>query len=245
MKYMGSKNRIAKHILPIILKDRKDDQWYVEPMVGGANLIDKVEGNRIGNDINKYVISLLIEVQKGYIPEKITKEEYKQIKDNQYNYPEHIIGWVGIGCSYSGKWFGGYAGEYRKIRNYQQETINSLLKQKRQLEGVIFLSKNYFEIEYPENSIIYCDPPYEGTTKYKDGFNHSEFWEWCRNKSKKGHSVFVSEYKAPEDFKCVWQKNISSSLSANGKIGGNKISTEKLFIYNPNKTNNFNENLDF
>ena len=42
MKYMGSKARIAKHILPIILKDRKPNQWYSEPFTGGANLIDKV-----------------------------------------------------------------------------------------------------------------------------------------------------------------------------------------------------------
>lgn len=36
MKYMGSKNRIAKEILPIILRDRKPNQWYVEPFVGGG-----------------------------------------------------------------------------------------------------------------------------------------------------------------------------------------------------------------
>ncbi len=41
---MGSKARIAKHILPIILKDRKDGQWYVEPFVGGANLIEEKTG---------------------------------------------------------------------------------------------------------------------------------------------------------------------------------------------------------
>lgn len=52
MKYMGSKNRIAKYILPIILKDRKECQWYVEPFVGGCNTIDKVVGNRIGSDIH-------------------------------------------------------------------------------------------------------------------------------------------------------------------------------------------------
>jgi len=44
MKYMGSKNRIAKHLLPIMLAERKPDQWWVEPFVGGANMIDKVEG---------------------------------------------------------------------------------------------------------------------------------------------------------------------------------------------------------
>ena len=52
MKYMGSKARIAKYILPIILKDRKPDQWYVEPFVGGCNTIDKVEGLRLGSDAN-------------------------------------------------------------------------------------------------------------------------------------------------------------------------------------------------
>ena len=54
MKYMGSKNRIAKHILPIILKDRKEGQWYVEPFVGGANIRDKVECKRIGSDSKHY-----------------------------------------------------------------------------------------------------------------------------------------------------------------------------------------------
>jgi len=50
MKYMGSKSRIANDILPIILKDRKQDQYYVEPFCGGLNVIDKVDGNRIAND---------------------------------------------------------------------------------------------------------------------------------------------------------------------------------------------------
>ena len=47
MKYMGSKARHAKEMLPIILKDRKEGQWYVEPFVGGCNMIDKVNGNRL------------------------------------------------------------------------------------------------------------------------------------------------------------------------------------------------------
>lgn len=36
MKYMGSKARHAKELLPIILANRKQGQWYVEPFVGGA-----------------------------------------------------------------------------------------------------------------------------------------------------------------------------------------------------------------
>ena len=58
MKYMGSKARHAKEILPIILSTRKEDQWYVEPFVGGANVIDKVDGKRIGADINEPLIGM-------------------------------------------------------------------------------------------------------------------------------------------------------------------------------------------
>lgn len=54
-----------------------------------------------------------------------------------------------------------------------------------------------------------------------------------RNISKQGHTVYVSEYKAPNDFECVWKKEAKSSLSANGKIGGNKLSVEKLFKFSP------------
>jgi DNA adenine methylase len=54
-----------------------------------------------------------------------------------------------------------------------------------------------------------------------------------RNISKQGHTVFVSEYNSPADFVCVWQKETKSSLSANGKIGGNKVSVEKLFKFSP------------
>lgn len=57
MKYMGSKNRIAKEILPIILAHRTPNQWWVEPFVGGGNMIDKVTGNRLGSDNDKVFIS--------------------------------------------------------------------------------------------------------------------------------------------------------------------------------------------
>ena len=30
-----------------------------------------------------------------------------------------------------------------------------------------------------------------------------------------GHKIFVSEYSMPDDFKCVWQKEIVSSLTKN------------------------------
>tara|TARA_R110000744_G_scaffold353575_1_gene459921 strand:+ start:379 stop:1092 length:714 start_codon:yes stop_codon:yes gene_type:complete len=235
MKYMGSKNRFAKELLPIILKDRAPEQWYVEPMVGGANMIDKVEGNRLGADFNEYLADMWQALTDGWVPkEHYTKEEYTDIKNNKENYPKYLVGYVGINCSYSGKWFGGYAGITQTkggVRDYQKEAFNNVTKQLKDLQNVIFEHKDYKNLTIPNKSIVYCDPPYEGTTKYKDGFNHTDFWDWVRNKTNQGHQVFVSEYKAPEDFKCVWEKETKSSLSANGKSGGNKLSTEKLFVY--------------
>ena len=44
MKYIGSKNKISKHIVPIIQKaiDENNIDIYYEPFVGGANMIDKI-----------------------------------------------------------------------------------------------------------------------------------------------------------------------------------------------------------
>ena len=80
MKYMGSKNRIAKHILPIMLKDRKEGQYWVEPFVGGANMIDKVEGNRIGADFNESVIKALKFIRDCSTPksnDEYNNDDYK------------------------------------------------------------------------------------------------------------------------------------------------------------------------
>ena len=234
MKYMGSKNRIAKHILPIILKDRKDGQWYVEPFVGGANIIDKVDGNRIGGEFNEYIARMWQSLVCGWSPEKVDKDTYINIKNNKSNYKPDLVGWVGIACSYSGKWFGGFAGKVSTKggdRDYQEEAHKNLRKQINSLLNVKFIHSSYERLEVPSQSIIYCDPPYAGTTQYKDEFNHEDFFNWCREKSKDGHKVFISEYNAPDDFVCVWHQEVKSSLSANGKSGGSKRSIEKLFVH--------------
>jgi len=244
MKYMGSKNRIAKEILPIILKNRKENQWYVEPFVGGANMIDKVNGNRIGSDINNYLIEALISIRDCLcdLPKnnkEFTESDYKNLRKNDdYKYK----GYAGFAFSYSGKWLGGWSRDSLNKRDYVNESYKNALNQSESLKGIRFLNESYDKLQIPNNSIIYCDPPYEGTTSYRDGFNHSDFWQWCRDKTIEGHMVYVSEYNAPNDFKCIWNKKIVSSLT---KDTGSKKALEKLFIYKPNQNETFNENLEF
>ena len=108
MKYMWSKNRIAKYLLPIILKDRKEWQWYVEPFVWGANMIDKVDGNRIGADINEYNIILFQWLLNWLIPpDSCSEEKYKEIKDKKEKTFETSFIWYW--CSYWWKFFDTYA----------------------------------------------------------------------------------------------------------------------------------------
>lgn len=228
MVYMGSKNRIAKELIPIITKDLKPNQWYVEPFVGGANMIDKIEHPyKLGADNNKYLIALLEAVQNGQeLPEYITKDEYITVKTNKDNYPDWYVGFVGFVSSFRAKFFGGYSGYCTTKtgiqRNYIKERINNILKQN--LDGIKLVCSSYDALDIPANSIIYCAPPYNGTTKYKDSFDSDAFWQWCRDKAKEGHTVYVSEYNAPEDFKCIWEKQINSNLG-----GTSKTATEKLF----------------
>lgn len=234
MKYMGSKNRIAKYILPIILKDRKPNQWYVEPFVWGANMIDKVDGNRIGWEFNEYIAEMWIYLQKWWIPNKeYSREQYYDIKNNSNNYPKNEVWYVGINCSYSWVWFWSYAGKTKTkiwtIRDYQDEAFRNTQSQIKLLKWVNFIHCSYKDLEIPENSIIYCDPPYEWTSQYKDKFNHEDFWKWCREKKQEWHTIFISEYNAPEDFKCVYEMEVKSSLSSNWKSWGSKNSIEKLF----------------
>lgn len=232
MKYMGSKARYAKEILPIILSSRAPDQWYVEPFVGGGNLIDKVSGPRLGNDANHYLIALLTAIGDGWTPPAVTREEYQAIRANKEAHDARLVGWAGIGCSYSGKWFGGYAGTVQTrggVRDYIAEAVANALKQAKGLAGCQFTSGSYDKMDIPPNSIIYCDPPYANTTGYADQFDNAAFWSWCDRMVAAGHRVFVSEYVAPPNWACVWEKRAASSLSANGKSGGSKISVERLF----------------
>ena len=228
MKYMGSKRRIAKEILPIILEGRTANQWYVEPFCGGCNSLDKVTGRRIGSDINKYLIALLQEMQKNNFELPfIGEKEYKEIQNNKDDYPDYILGYAGFQLSFGAKWFGGYRRDKAGVRDYENEAQQNLKAQQNLIKDVNFYCCNYWELDIPEHSIIYCDPPYEGTTKYKDAFDHPKFWKWCEQKAMEGHKVFVSEYHAPLGWKSVWEKKVTTMLD----VTKYKEDTEHLFVF--------------
>jgi len=64
--------------------------------------------------------------------------------------------------------------------------------------------------------IIYCDPPYEGTTEYAEGgFNHEVFYEWVANNQ---YPVYFSSYKINDKrFKLVRAVKTRSLLNQNAR----------------------------
>lgn len=189
MKYMGSKARFAKAIYAKIceLSPRNGRPW-VEPFAGGMNMICEIpneDGLRYASDINEYVVEMFKAGANGWIPpNSMDKNEYNEIRNdfkaNGGRFEKFEIGYAGIAASYCGKWFGGFAGvvdtKSSGVVDYYGQSHRTFIKQCKKLKGVFFASAPYDEIQIPENSIIYCDPPYEGTTKYKDDFNHLKFW---------------------------------------------------------------------
>lgn len=244
MKYQGSKSRIAKYIVPIIQEciNNNEITEYYEPFVGGGNVIDKIESEkRFGSDVNRYLIFLLRQVAGGgSLPETISREEYNLVRaaynsGDTTSYMGWYVGAVGFLASYNGRWFdGGFAKPgYEKTKNgeryrdYYQEAKRNLETQAEKLRGVTFDVKDYSEV-IPHNSFVYCDPPYANTKQYANShdFDFEKFWDYVRQISK-DNFVLVSELNAPDDFNCIWTKEVSRSIKATDK----SKATEKLFAY--------------
>lgn len=250
MKYMGSKSRIAKYIVPIIQKfiDDNESELFIEPFVGGANVIDKIRcETKIGSDLNRYLIALLNRAKDNMpLYDEVPKELYDEARDafneeDTSSFEDWQIGNIGFLASYNGRWFdGGYAKTgYEKtkngyrLRDYYQEAKSNLEKQSNNngFRNCIFECRDY--TEYSEldikNAVFYIDPPYANTKKFKNAinFDYDKFWQWCRDMSEE-NVVIVSELNAPDDFVCIWEQEVSRSIKADDK----RTATEKLFMYN-------------
>lgn len=226
MKYMGSKTRIANKIIPLM----KINGLFYDVCCGGGNMIDKVKGQRIGIDIDKYAIAAL-----ELIRDNVESLPKSRLEANEIMYacmknsPDiGMKGYYGFNLSYGGKWFGGYRRDSIGKRDYINEAYRNSVEQSKNIQGVKFICGDYEDVDYDINSVIYCDPPYAGTTKYKSTFDHGRFWNWARSMSLLGYRVFISEYAAPEDFIPIWSTSITSSLT---KDTGGMMGKECLFIH--------------
>lgn len=174
------------------------------------------------NEIDYYQSCLLSVLAQGLFKPypHVTKEEYYAVKKNKHLYEPAYVGFVQTQCSFGAKIWGGYASN-KDGRDYTAVANRNLLVQQDKLAGCWVTNLDYRSLKlggYP--SVIYCDPPYRGTTGYSGlYFSNDEFEDWCINlASLDGVVVFVSEYNITnKKFEEVWKGTKPTTMDKNKK----------------------------
>ena len=236
LKYMGSKRRIAHDIAVYInncglLLGCED---YYEPFCGGGSvgMVVNIKNKHL-SDINKYVIALLTFIRDGgfenYKPEQITEEHWRDVKANQNTgkYPDWYVCYVGIYCSYRGRWFESFFREHLDstsgaVRNHL-DSYENMKSEITMLQGIELTNMEYDKVKIKPHSVVYCDAPYINTKKYVSGaFDYDKYYAWLREVAKENF-VVISEYYMPPGFTCV------AEFKLNGGIGSGNTEED----YNP------------
>lgn len=232
MQYFGGKFNTAKYIAEYINTNLHINQTYWEPFVGSGYVLEKIDNNRkrIASDFHKELISMWKSLQNGWIPpEEVSEELYRQLKLDKSEGNLALKAFVGFGCSFAGKYWGGYA-KNKQGQKFARNAKNTLLKTLPKIIDVKFYHCDFFKIginKPVENYFFYLDPPYGNTTGYSLGkFDNEKFWEHTRFLSRE-NDVVVSEYNAPDDFECVLE--IKTRTHIRDKNGNKTPRIEKLF----------------
>ena len=242
MVYMGSKNKYAGHIVPILQQAiiEHNVNTYIECFCGGCNIIDKIQcENKYAYDRSDTLIALLAQAAENW--DGVLKDGTRELWDKGKAYvkegvmPEDMtlaeIGAMEFFASFSN---GGFPRGYAKNadgRNYFNEAYLNMEKQAPSLKGIHFNCQNYWDLDpSTEGAVIYLDPPYENTKPYgyanQPKMDYTHYWNWVRELSRKNY-VFCSEQSAPEDFEVLWTQDVKRT---NGTTNNFKA-VEKLFRY--------------
>jgi DNA adenine methylase len=224
VRYLGGKSKIAKLIAAEVNKIRPPGGWVWEPFCGGLSVAHALRpaGPVWSTDANPALISLYRAVREGWDPPgELSEAKYRAARLLPDSDP--LKAFAGFGCSFAGKWFNGYARDSAGC-NYAALSRRVLLKDR---ACGPFACIDFLAVEpRPINAVLYCDPPYAGTTGYRGGkFDSARFCvrvaEWSRFTD-----VFVSEYRFPLGV-CVFAREQITTVSR--KKSAYAPATERLF----------------
>jgi len=230
---MGSKGRLAKWLASAITPIRNGRTFW-DPFCGGLSCAVELSkaGPGLVSDAHPALIALYRAVWDGWDPpSNITEEQYRAAKELPDEDP--MKAFAGFGCSFGGKWFGGYGRSHSGGRpnNLAQITRNVLLRDVTALKDArcTLACMDFLSVEpYDIGTILYLDPPYKGTTKYSGNFDYEKFRvrvaQWaCYT------DVFVSEYEMPGTpiMEFTHELGVAGGRQADARV-------ERLYHYHPN-----------
>jgi DNA adenine methylase len=230
MQYMGGKAKVARRIVAAILADTEArDVWY-EPFVGGGNVMEHAAPHfrrSVGSDAHLDLIMLWEYVTDGgMLPEFVTREEYQALRKAPSSW---LRGYAGFGASFGGKWFGGYG-----VSPRDGEVVRASFRAVERQAAVFSKASTRFrwahfgDMTPPAGSVVYCDPPYAGTTAYTTGdFDYPAFYRTLRTWAA-DRFVYLSEYAVPDDVpaKVIWSREKRMVLE---KSDNARVAVENLY----------------
>jgi DNA adenine methylase len=214
LSYLGGKWNCGKTLAKMIEAHRESGQTYIEPFVGGANVLWRISGKRVASDAHELLIDFWQAVQAGWYPDpaRPTKAEYDELsarykKETDFSHltreERAQIVWTGYAASYMGAWFNGFqaatGGAGTKFFDQQIPCI----------DGVDFRHDPYTAYSRRRGCLIYCDPPYrpveesktvrgyDAVTAQQGEFDFDAFWDWAARVAR-CNTVLVSERVLPE-----------------------------------------------
>ena len=213
MIYAGGKAQLGKHIAEAIYQDVSRcfgrSPAVIEPFMGGGNVTSELA--RCGfyvaaSDDNLSMVLLLksLLANDTSVLDSTSEDEYRALRNSPDSARKGLVGSSG---SWGGKWFAGYARNKRN-QDYVKQSGNALLRQASVMRGrVSVIHCDYRDWTFAEGFIIYCDPPYQGTSSnyQTKQFDSVGFWDWCTHMAKRNR-VYVSEYSNPRNWDVVMHR---------------------------------------
>lgn len=228
MKYLGGKYKISTKLSEYINGQIQEGQTYWEPFCGALSVASKISGPRpmLLSDLHQGLISMWRQawVDPSVFPTSVTREDWEEYK-NDLTKPDYTRAFIGFGCSQFGCYFRGYRyGKPDVLGGYDPTTNPRTTREsiERKLRSLLvngntpeFRWGDYQSFTPLVPTLIYCDPPYRGTSGYSTGrFDHSGFNLWVKQMTGLGHRVLVSEYShnLPEGATELWRCESKQSI---------------------------------
>ena len=198
--------------------------------MGGGAVLERVASTvsrPVGSDMHPDLVLMWQALLDGWVPPMtVSRELYYELKAAE---PSPLRGFAGFGCSFGGRWFEGYA--TARGDDYCGQSRRAVLRKAEAMRdaGVRVVQRDYVDLDPGPGALIYCDPPYAGTTPYSElpPFDTAAFWSRAREWAAAGCVVLVSEYTAPDDVPCIWERPAKVSLRRDNNA---LPATERLFV---------------
>jgi hypothetical protein len=156
MKYLGGKQRLGKHLSPVLKElwnyvleiTGKQLDGYLEPFCGSLgvfrNMTDLNTNKLIANDYHPDLIQMWNEVKYGTFiyPDAVSEEEY--IAAKKLESPNALKAFIGFGMSFGGRFFGAFAHKYTndKKEDFCKEMTHSLKRAAPLIKNSEFIRAN-------------------------------------------------------------------------------------------------------